>query len=104
MEKVSRLSECLPPISALDQSGPRPAVQPAITVADTTPPLSHAAPADVLAVRSMVVADGLMTVAEACKFLSLGRTTLYAAMECGDLAYCRRGRARRIPRRAVIAY
>lgn len=49
-----------------------------------------------------LIADGLMTVKEAAAFLRLGRSTLYGLMDTGDLAYCRLGRARRIPRRAVV--
>jgi excisionase family DNA binding protein len=48
-----------------------------------------------------VVADGLMAVAEAAKFLSLSRSTLYELMDEGRLQYVKLGRARRIPRRAV---
>ena len=51
-----------------------------------------------------LVNDGLLTVAEAGKFLSVGRSTLYLAMDKGDLAYCKIGRARRIPRRAVVEF
>jgi excisionase family DNA binding protein len=50
-----------------------------------------------------VVGDGLVTVAEACKFLGLSRATLYVIMDKGDLQYCKIGGARRIPRRALVA-
>jgi excisionase family DNA binding protein len=49
-----------------------------------------------------LVSDGLMTVAEAVAFLRLSRTTLYGLMDTGRLAYVRVGRARRIPRRALV--
>jgi excisionase family DNA binding protein len=45
---------------------------------------------------------GLLTVAEAVAFLRIGRTTLYGMLSRGDLPSARIGRARRIPRRAVI--
>ncbi|MFI5398499.1 MAG: helix-turn-helix domain-containing protein [Candidatus Binatia bacterium] len=49
-----------------------------------------------------MVQDGLAGVREAAKFLSLSRSTLYALMESGQLVYVKIGRARRIPRRALI--
>ena len=54
--------------------------------------------------RRELLADGCITVVEAAKFLSLGKSTLYEAMDRGELAYVRIGRARRIPRRAVVAF
>ena len=48
-------------------------------------------------------ADGLMTVAGAAAFLSVSRTTVYELMERGELQYVRLGRARRVPKRSVIA-
>ncbi len=53
--------------------------------------------------RDELVRDGLMTVAEAVAFLRLSRSTVYALMDTGELAYVRIGRARRIPKRAVVA-
>ena len=55
-------------------------------------------------VQPELLADGLLTVADAAKFLSVGRTTVYAAMETGLLVYCKIGRARRIPRQALIDF
>lgn len=49
-----------------------------------------------------LLSDGLVTVREAAAFLNLSRSTLYALMEQGRLPYTRIGRARRIPRRALI--
>ncbi len=49
-----------------------------------------------------LVADGLVRVAEAQEFSGLSRSKLYELMEAGDLAYVKIGRARRIPRRALI--
>lgn len=54
--------------------------------------------------RDALVADGLMTVAQASEFLSVARSTLYLAMERGELPYVKLGRARRLPRRAVIEF
>lgn len=51
--------------------------------------------------RDAVVADGLMPVAEAARFLSVSRSTLYEIMDQGRLVYVKIGRARRIPRSAV---
>lgn len=50
-----------------------------------------------------VVADGLMSVADTARFLSVSRSMLYEFMESGRLVYVKLGRARRIPRRAVVA-
>lgn len=47
---------------------------------------------------------GLLTVDAATELLSIGRSTLYSAMERGELAFCRFGRARRIPRRVLLAW
>lgn len=43
-----------------------------------------------------------MTLSEAIAFLRLSRSTLYALMDGGDLAYVRIGRTRRIPKRALV--
>lgn len=51
-----------------------------------------------------LVAEGLVTVAEASRFLGLGRTSIYALMEQGGLPYVKCGRARRIPKRALTEY
>jgi excisionase family DNA binding protein len=45
---------------------------------------------------------GLMTVAEAATFSRLSRSDLYARMERGELAYCKLGRRRLIPRKALV--
>jgi excisionase family DNA binding protein len=49
-----------------------------------------------------LVQEGLMTVAEAGRFAGLSRSSLYALMEEGKLVYAKIGRARRIPRRALV--
>jgi excisionase family DNA binding protein len=49
-----------------------------------------------------LVADGLVTITEAELLLRLGRTSIYRLMADGSLPFVRIGRARRIPRRAVI--
>lgn len=41
--------------------------------------------------------DGLARIPEAAEFLSVGRTTLYALMKCGSLAWQTVGTERRIP-------
>ena len=57
--------------------------------------MAHADPA---------VADGLCSIVEACKFLAVGRSTVYGAMERGELPYVKIGKARRIPRRALVHF
>ena len=49
-----------------------------------------------------VVAEGLLSVPEAMRFLSISRTTLYDLMDAGKLVYSKIGRSRRIPRRALV--
>ena len=49
-----------------------------------------------------LLAKGLVTVAEAAKFLSISRSAVYEAMERGELQYVKLGRSRRIPKRAVM--
>jgi len=46
----------------------------------------------------------LLTVEEAARRLSLGRTTLYALLKDGQITSVRIGRRRRIPISAVAAY
>jgi len=53
--------------------------------------------------RYAAVVDGLVTVAEATAFLGLSRSKVYALMDTGRLSYVKLGRARRIPRRALVA-
>jgi excisionase family DNA binding protein len=49
-----------------------------------------------------LVEDGLLTVPEAQEFSRLSRSDLYARMERGELAYCKLGRRRLIPRKAMV--
>lgn len=51
-----------------------------------------------------VVADGLVTVAAAAAFLAVGRSTLYGAMDRGELVFVKIGRSRRIPKRGLIEF
>ena len=44
-----------------------------------------------------LISDGLATVGEASRFLSIGRSKLYCLMDAGELPHCKFGRARRIP-------
>ena len=46
--------------------------------------------------------DGLMTTAEACTFLRIGKTKLYEMMVLGELPSTMIGSQRRIPRSAVL--
>ena len=52
--------------------------------------------------QQALVADGLMTVREAAEFLRLSRSSVYALMDHGELAFVKLGRSRRIPRRALV--
>ncbi len=49
-----------------------------------------------------LVQDGLMRISDAAAFTGLSRSTLYEMMEQGELVYVKIGRARRIPRRALV--
>ena len=51
-----------------------------------------------------LIADGLVTVEYAAKFLGLGRSSLYALMETGALPFAKFGRARRIPKNALLEF
>jgi excisionase family DNA binding protein len=53
--------------------------------------------------RPGLVSDGLRSIAEACEYLSVSRSTLYLLMDGGELAYCKIRGARRIPYRALVA-
>lgn len=52
--------------------------------------------------REFLVADGLLSVADAERFSGLKKSKLYALMSSGELPYCKIGAARRIPKRALI--
>lgn len=52
--------------------------------------------------RLALVADGLLTVAEAGAFLRVSRAAIYVMMQDGTLAFVKLGRCRRIPRRALV--
>ncbi len=54
--------------------------------------------------REKIVSDGLASLPESVRFLSISRSKLYAVMERGELPYVRIGRCRRIPRRALIEF
>jgi excisionase family DNA binding protein len=51
-----------------------------------------------------VVDGGFLDVAEAGKFLGLSRAKLYQLMDNQELTYAKFGKARRIPRRALLEY
>ena len=50
----------------------------------------------------ILVEDGLLTVTEAQEFSRLSRSDLYIRMRRGELAYCKLGSRRLIPRRALV--
>ena len=49
-----------------------------------------------------IVEEGLMRVLEVAGFLGISRASVYQLMERGELPWVKLGRARRVPRRAVI--
>jgi len=49
-----------------------------------------------------ILIDGVMTIDDACKFLSVSRDYLYRLMKSGQLPWVSLGKYRRIPRRAVM--
>lgn len=49
-----------------------------------------------------IVRDGLSDIKAATEFTGLSRSMLYSLMEQGRLRYVKIGRARRIPRRALV--
>ena len=55
-------------------------------------------------VDNKLLQTGLMSVREVAAFLSVGRSFVYKEMSRGALPWLKCGRARRIPRRAVLDY
>jgi excisionase family DNA binding protein len=49
-----------------------------------------------------LVEDGLSTIPEASEFTRLSRSTLYKMMDNSELKYCKIGRRRLIPRKALL--
>ena len=49
-----------------------------------------------------ILMDGLMRVHEVAGYLGLSRSKVYEIMSKGELPWAKFGRARRIPRRAVV--
>ena len=52
--------------------------------------------------NGQIVEEGLMRVGEVANFLGLSRASVYQLMERGELPWAKLGRARRVPRRAVV--
>lgn len=52
--------------------------------------------------RLQLMADGLVSVREAARFLDISKSKLYALMESGALRYVKFGKCRRIPRAALL--
>lgn len=57
-----------------------------------------------MAGRPDLLSEGLLTVGEACRLLAVSRSFLYSQMDAGAIPFVRLGRARRIPRAALLAY
>jgi excisionase family DNA binding protein len=53
-------------------------------------------------VNQAVIADGAMSIRKAVQFTGFSRSFLYEMMEDGRLPYIKIGRARRIPKRALL--
>ena len=53
-------------------------------------------------IKEEIVSEGLLCVSKVAAFLGVSRTTIYQLMERGELPWVKLGRARRVPRRAVI--
>lgn len=51
-----------------------------------------------------LVGAGLLNVEQACEWTGLSRAKLYQLMEKGELPFVKIGRARRIPKRALIEF
>jgi excisionase family DNA binding protein len=60
--------------------------------------------ADAKDAREQLVADGLLGIEDARKFLSCSRSTLYGLMDSGKIKFLKVGRNRRIPRRALLEF
>jgi excisionase family DNA binding protein len=54
--------------------------------------------------KEKLVDLGLMKVKDAAGFLGLSRSSIYAKMDTGELSFVKIGRARRVPRRAVVEF
>jgi excisionase family DNA binding protein len=50
------------------------------------------------------VLDGLVTLREAARFLSISRTAVYGLLGSGLLPSIKIGKSRRIPRRSLLAF
>jgi excisionase family DNA binding protein len=61
-------------------------------------------PPSPIEVPDSVVADGFLSVPEAAHFLHLSRAKVYQLMDAGQLQYARFGRARRVPKRALVGF
>lgn len=59
---------------------------------------------DYLEQMDLILADGLLNVSQAATFLGLSRATLYNLMDSGQIIYAKFGKARRIPKNAIIEY
>jgi len=51
-----------------------------------------------------ILADGILTVREASGLARQSVSSIYLAMERGELPYLKLGRSRRIPRRSLLAW
>ncbi len=54
--------------------------------------------------RQLMAEDGLLTVREACRWLSVSRAVLYRLLKRGAFAYAKLGRLTRVSRRGLVDY
>lgn len=83
--------------------GPYPDLYPCGRRLLSVTPTRHTLDMDANA-NAELVADGLMTMAEVCRFLAVGKTTAYEMVGDGRLPSVRIGTSRRVPRRAVVEF
>jgi excisionase family DNA binding protein len=69
-----------------------------------SPPLGGKTMNETVGPGRQILQDGFATVAEAAKYLGLGRAKVYQLMEQENLAYAKFGKSRRIPWRGLIEY
>jgi excisionase family DNA binding protein len=57
---------------------------------------------ETISTKQDLVADVLVDVKEAAKFLALSRSKVYGLMEQGELPFAKIGKSRRVPRKALV--
>jgi excisionase family DNA binding protein len=65
----------------------------------TSPRLEQDHPA-----QGHLLAEGLVSIREAARFLGVGKTSIYKAMNAGTLVWVKIGKRRVIPKAALVAF